>query len=176
MGIRAAGLPFVGGTNLMSHPSRRCWCRKVETEKIRQRGRETNVVFGCTGAPTFDTHSVVHLVVLGYWRCYQRKTGSYGWSLEGSAFLGPDDSQQQSVIMNQLPFSREDEAVISHIMSLLFLLTISIPVQSNSTYVCWLTLLTVYYDMNVGLYCGKLKVEKNKTIRADIPGNILLEA
>lgn len=45
----------------------------------------------------FDTHSEVHLAVLDYLRCCQRKTGSYGWSLEVSAFRGPDDSQQHSL-------------------------------------------------------------------------------
>lgn len=56
----------------------------------------------------------------------------------------------------------------------LFLLAVSILVQSNSTYLCWLTMLTAYYDINVGLYCGNLEVEKN--ISPQIPGNISLEA
>lgn len=51
----------------------------------------------CSLVYTFDTHSGVHLLVLGYWRCCQRRTGSYGWSLEGSAFLCPDDRQPKSL-------------------------------------------------------------------------------
>lgn len=50
-----------------------------------------------TNPLTLNTHSAVVLVVLGYWHCYRRKTGSYEWSPEGSAFLGPDDSQQRSL-------------------------------------------------------------------------------
>lgn len=42
----------------------------------------------------FTTYSVIVLVAWGYWHYYQKKTGSYGWSLEESASLYPDDRQQ----------------------------------------------------------------------------------
>lgn len=41
----------------------------------------------------FDAYTETGLVASGYWRCYRTTTGSYGSSLEGSAFRDPVDGQ-----------------------------------------------------------------------------------
>lgn len=77
----------------MSHPP--CWC--WDAKKQRKRSQccfSTDFSSPEVEASTFDTHSEVHLVVVGYWRCCQRKTESYGWSLAGSASPGPERSQK----------------------------------------------------------------------------------
>lgn len=97
-GFRRAWLPFVGGANLVSHPTSWCWCTSAKGGKKTR--KQIQIVI-CADAPSlmsefwnFDTHSEVHLAVSGCWHCCQRTTGSCGWSPEGSAFLGPDESQQ----------------------------------------------------------------------------------
>lgn len=106
-----ARLPFVGRTDLMSRPARRCW---YKTKKQR------NASQGCLGkdlpppefeALTFDTHSEVHLLVSGCLRCCQRKTGSYGWSLGESASRGPEKSQQSSF---QITSAANHDAILLH--------------------------------------------------------------
>lgn len=84
----------------------RTWCLIQPVGAGEEKGRTDKnwmkVVFGCSTrlrtvaqVLAFDTHSVLHLVAVGYWRCSRTKTESYGWSPGGSASLGPDDSQRQ---------------------------------------------------------------------------------